>query len=81
MKTKVIENGYIVMITDGLGGTEITDEEYDVILGMIRSKPDAPEGYRYLLREDLTWELAEMPDEPEPEVDASEIAEALEGIL
>lgn len=66
MYQKNTENGYIVSIAKGVTHGNITEEEYNAILAVIRSKPTAPEGYDYKLREDLTWELFEIPT-PEPE--------------
>lgn len=59
---KLIENGYIVGIGKGAGGVEISKEEYDEILAVIRTKPAAESGHDYWLREDLTWELVEVPE-------------------
>ena len=61
-----VENGYIVSLAKGVYNGNITEEEYNTILSVIRSKPTAPDGCDYKLREDLTWELHEMPT-PEPE--------------
>ena len=66
MYQKNIENGYIVSIVSGVSKGNITEEEYNTILDVIRNKPTAEEGYDYKLREDLTWELYELPV-PEPE--------------
>ena len=68
---KTIENGYLVSVGVGVGGTEITGPEYNEILGIIRSAPTVPDGYEYKLRaETLEWELAELPPvEPEPLTD------------
>lgn len=65
---KTIENGYIVYLVSGVTNGNITDEEYNAILAVIRAKPTPPqEGYDYRLREDLTWELYELPPAPPPE--------------
>ena len=66
MYQKNTENGYIVSIVSGVTNGNITEEEYSSILAVIRNKPTAPDGYDYRLREDLTWELYELPT-PEPE--------------
>ena len=57
-------NGYIVSIVHDGG----TTEEYPHIEEALRARPTAPVGYDYRLREDLTWELYQLP-EPEPEAD------------
>ena len=66
MYQKNTENGYIVSIVSGVTNGNITEEEYSSILSVIRNKPTPPEGHDYKLREDLTWELFELPT-PEPE--------------
>ena len=63
---KHIEGHYITGVGSGNVGVEITAEEYSAILNMIRTKPSAPNGYEYLLKEDLTWEMIELPSEPDP---------------
>ncbi len=74
-------DGYIAALSTGFGQIEITEEEYNSILAVIRSAPVAPNGYAYLLRADtLDWELAEAPSEPEPEEEEIDDAEAF-GIL
>lgn len=80
---KIIDNGYIFGIGTGSGGTEITQEEYDAIMSAIQSRPSDADTTGYRLTTALTWESYEK----EPvnigleEVDADEIASALEGIL
>lgn len=69
---KQIEDGYLVAIGTGPGNEEITKEEYDHILSMIRSCPAAEQGYMYRLEADLTWELTEAPVIPEEEAEATE---------
>lgn len=54
---KIVVDGYIVSI--GNNGKEITDEEYTAILEAINSKPTAPIGYVYKLKETIEWELCE----------------------
>ena len=71
---KEIENGYIIGI--GTHGndtvTAITEEEHNALLAVIRNAPSAPDGYAYLLNADtLTWELTELPPEPEPDPEAT----------
>ena len=61
---KMIIDGYLVAVGSGSGGTEITAEEYAELLNIIRSKPVTSEGYDYLLKADLTWELYELPPMP-----------------
>lgn len=65
---KKIEDGYILGIGTGFGGEEITAEEHQQIRQIIRTCPEAPQGYDYRLKTDLTWEQYALPD-PEPETD------------
>lgn len=77
---KTIIDGYIAYIGTS-GGTEITEEEYNAILTIIRNRPTPPEGKGLRLKADLTWEEYDLP-EPEPEeVTGEDVMEALEGIL
>lgn len=77
MYYKNTDSGYLLSLSTGYGQTEITEEEYNAILTVIRSAPPAPEGFVYLLRADtLDWELAEAPSEPEPEPEEEEIDDA-----
>ena len=79
---KLIENGYLIAIGTGAGGVEITEEEYNSILVHIRSCPEAPSGYGYRLKEDLTWELYELPIIPEnDEISSDELMSMIEGVL
>lgn len=70
---KTLDNGYIIAIGIGNGGTEITEQEYAEILAVIRSKPTARDGYDYRLKTDLTWEEYELPPMPEPSDEDAEI--------
>lgn len=78
---KVIENGYITGIgTNGPDTVEaITEEEYRELRSIIHDAPhDAPVGYAYMLRADtLTWELVELPPEPDAEAEISDYEQEL----
>ena len=67
---KHIENGYILGIGTGTGGTEITESEYNEIMAVIRNHP-VRDGYGYRLKTDLTWEEYELP-KPDPDDEISE---------
>lgn len=71
---KNIKEGYILAIGAGSGYTEITAEEYNEIVSIIRNCTEPPEGYDYRLREDLTWEEYELPiiDPSEEEISDEE---------
>lgn len=76
---KQIESDYIIAIGTGLGGTEITEVEYNEILTVIRNKPQATATTDYRLKTDLTWEEYEHDPDPDPEPDAEEILSILLG--
>ena len=75
------ENGYILSIQEGGGGTrEISKEEYDAILAAILSRPEPLEGYDYRLKSDLEWELCELPaHDPDPEISDMEAMTIITG--
>lgn len=79
---KNIEEGYIVSISTVFGETKIEKSEYDNILSVIESKPTAPDGYAYRLRADtLSYELVELPPEPEPYPTVEDKAEAYDILM
>lgn len=72
-----LDGAYIGSLSTGIGQKQITEEEYNNILSIIRSAPSAPGGYTYMLRADtLEWELVENHPEPEPPVDGTPIPTA-----
>ena len=76
----IVDNGYILAIGTGAGGTEITEAEYDQILAVIHAKPVKTETEDYRLRDDLTWEAhAVPPPESDPDVDDSEALQIILG--
>lgn len=82
MYYKIITNGYLIAIGTGAGGVEITEEEYNSIREHIRNCPEAPEGCGYRLKDDLTWELYELPPIPEEdEISGDELMTMIEGVL
>lgn len=68
---KKLKDGYLLAIGTGPGSEEITAEEYENILTIIRSRPTAEAGYGYRLKTDLTWELVELPPVEEIEEEAT----------
>lgn len=60
---------YITGISQRFGQTQITKEEYDELSAIIAACPEAPDGYEYLLKTDLTWELVELPSDEEATAD------------
>jgi hypothetical protein len=82
MYYKIITDGYIMVVGTGNGGISITKEEYDFLISHIHNRPEAPEGYGYRLKEDLTWELYELPPVPEDdEISSDELMDMIEGVL
>ena len=61
---KVVNNGYIVSINNSNIGVEITEKEYASILEALKNKP-TKDGHYAKLKEDLTWELFEIPPSTE----------------
>ena len=61
--------GYIVSITTSNQGREedgnITESRYEEILSVIQNKPQDEDGCEWWLREDLTWERREVPEQTE----------------
>lgn len=58
------EDGYIysVSISNHSTGTNaISEAEYQEIKSVIENIPSAPDGYGYRLKENLEWELYELP--------------------
>lgn len=58
---------------------EISEEEYNEILLMVKNPPIAPEGWAYNLMENLEWELVEIFEEEDPELSELETLEILLG--
>ena len=61
---KTVKDGYILQIGTNTSGMEITEEEYNEILTVVKAMPKAADGYGYKLRTNLTWE--EYQIEPQP---------------
>lgn len=69
---KIVEDGYISLVGTGSGDGEISREEYETILSVIRNRPVSEPGYVYKLCTDLTWQLCEVPPIEEEDADATE---------
>lgn len=65
-------DGYIVAF--GKAETEEVTDEYNRLTEVMKSKPIAESGFDYRLKEDLTWELFELPvcEETPTETEATE---------
>lgn len=69
---KQIVDGYISAIGTGLGGVEISENEYMGIMSAIKEKPQRTSTTDYLLRTDLTFEeiaIEPVEDAYEAEID------------
>lgn len=69
---KLVSGHYIIAISIGGVGIKITKNEYNRIASTISQKPTDPEGYVYVLKTDLTWELCERPPAPPEDEPATE---------
>ena len=65
---KQLSDSHIIAIGTGLGGTEITEAEYNELMAIIQNAPHA-DGKGYNLNTDLTWEEYDLPPVPEPSDD------------
>ena len=65
---KQTDDVYILAVGAGVGGMEISADEYSEILSIIQNRPSA-EGKGYRLKADLTWEEYDLPPAPEPSDD------------
>ena len=65
---KQTDDVYILAIGTGYGNDEISEQEYNEIMSVIRSCPNE-EGKGYRLKSDLTWEEYDLPPVPEPSDD------------
>ena len=77
---KKFDDGYILGIGTGAGGTEISEAEYGEILTAIQDRPEETATIGYRLKTDLAWESYEKEPEPEPtEIDETEAFNILIG--
>lgn len=77
---KIIQNGFLECVGQGLDGEEITEQEYNDLLAIIRNKPADPEGYIYRINEANEYVLVEAPPAPpEAPLSADELVEILLG--
>lgn len=85
MYQKITENGYIVSIASGVTNGNITESEYNTIRQKLKVHLEAPIGKEYRLREDLTWELVDLPsvdiNDEDYELDAQDLLEMLKEIM
>ena len=70
---KTLNDGYLVSVGTGTGGTEITESEYNNLLSIIHNRPTPSTGFDYKLKADiLEWELVELPPIDDTDDDATE---------
>lgn len=80
MRYYKIGGGYIASPGIIPGAQEVGRAEYAHFISIVRSKPEAPEGYDYRLTESLQWELYELPaPDPDPELSAEEALDIILG--
>lgn len=79
---KNIDEDYLQSVSIGTGQIEVTQEEFENLLSIIRTKPMDIGRKIWRLSVNLTWEPHELPPEPEPS-DEDEIStdEALNILL
>ena len=65
---KQTDDVYILAVGVGVGGVEISADEYSEILSIIQNRQIA-DGKGYRLKTDLTWEEYDLPPAPEPSDD------------
>lgn len=72
------QGGYIQGVYEGTAGeNEITRAAYEAVIAAVQAMPEAPAGKGYRLKEDLSYEAYDLPENEEQK---SDIAEAI-GIL
>ena len=83
MYYKLTKDGCILVVGTGNGGEPITEEEYESILSILQNRPTADDGYAYQLKEDLTWELVEVPivEPADDEISGYELLNMIEEVL
>ena len=60
---KNLVDGYVVSLEKRetpANGAEITENQYNEIMSMLRNRPTAPDGYAYRLTAEMEWELYEI---------------------
>jgi hypothetical protein len=77
---KIVNDGYIVSVSNSNIGVKITDEEYSRINEALAKKP-TKDGYYYKLKDvSLTWEEFEIVIIPETEATEADYISALEDL-
>lgn len=76
---KIVSDGYFVSIGTGNGGTEITEQEYNEIMTVIRNAPQETDTIGYMLKADLTWEAYEKEPVVVDDTTAEEVLAILTG--
>ena len=72
---KIENDGIILAIGTGRSGVEISASEYNEVLTALENRPETPDGFGCRLKNDLTWELYELP--PVTEEDMAQEADYL----
>lgn len=74
-------DGYLLSIGIGLGGTEITEKDYNAILAVSTQKPATTETTDYMLLENLTWKPYTIDPVSESEPTTEDKAEAYDILM
>lgn len=76
------DGDYIFSIGEGVGDMEITKEEYENIVTIVKNRP-IEENKCYKLKKDLTWDALEVEVIPEDEMEITddEFMDMLEEVL
>lgn len=76
---KVVEDGYIIFIgTGACCGDEITCDEYNELLALIKKAPTSEDGYSHRLTVEKEWERFKLPVNEASVTDELSAEEALE---
>ena len=79
---KVVEDGFVAGFgTNGPdSATEITEAEYESLTEMFQARPDAPDGYAYMIQDNpREWVLVELPPDPDDDLSGDELVDILLG--
>lgn len=76
---KIVSDGYIMSFGIGIGGTEITESEYNEIMTVIHNAPTETDTTGYMLKADLTWEAYEKEPVEVDDATAEELLSILTG--
>ena len=80
MFRKIVFDGHILGVSEVDQNGNIDEDEYHRLSAVIKAMPTAPNGYYYALRDaDGEWELIEIPDPTDDDIDDAEALAILMG--